>query len=95
MLGKRYLRVNHTGGGGRAFTEMDVANDDTRGELLNAGVAVADKAYGRHRAFIDRFLSPDRKRMGTRTWLQSFPLAFSGAARVVQRLPFAPPGAST
>jgi len=66
LLGKRYLRVNHTSGSSRAFTEMDVANDDTRDELLTAGVDVADKAYAAHRAFIDRFLSTDRKRAGTR-----------------------------
>jgi hypothetical protein len=66
LLGKRYLRVNHAGGSSRAFTEMDVANDDTRAELLTAGVEVAGKAYAAHRAFIDRFLSTDRKRAGTR-----------------------------
>jgi patatin-like phospholipase/acyl hydrolase len=66
LLGKRYLRVNHTSGSSSAFAEMDVANDDTRNELLNAGVDVAAKAYRTHRAFIDRFLSTDRKRAGTR-----------------------------
>jgi patatin-like phospholipase/acyl hydrolase len=67
LLGKRYLRVNHTSGSSSAFAEMDVANDDTRNELLNAGVDVAAKAYRAHRAFIDRFLSTDRKRVGTRS----------------------------
>jgi patatin-like phospholipase/acyl hydrolase len=66
LLGKRYLRVNHTSGSSGAFTEMDVANEDTRDALLNAGVDVAAKAYRTHRAFIDRFLSTDRKRAGTR-----------------------------
>ena len=62
LLGGRYLRVNHTGGRSDAFAEMDVANDDTRSELMKAGRDAARAAYRADGAFIDRFLSADRKR---------------------------------
>ena len=62
LLGQRYLRVNHQSGRGKAFEEMDVANHDTRAELMKAGREVAAVAYKRSGAFIDRFLSADRKR---------------------------------
>jgi predicted acylesterase/phospholipase RssA len=64
VLGERYLRVNHPGAPGRAFQQMDVANDNARNELMTAGRDVANDAYKASGAFIDRFLSADRKKRG-------------------------------
>jgi hypothetical protein len=52
------LRVNHVPSRRHpAFENMDVANDDTRAVLLEAGSATAKVAYTHHAAFIDRMLT--------------------------------------
>jgi predicted acylesterase/phospholipase RssA len=61
LLGDRYLRVNHVPTRNHpAFEHMDIANDDTRAALLDAGTATAKAAYKNHTAFIDRMLSDRR-----------------------------------
>jgi predicted acylesterase/phospholipase RssA len=62
LLGERYLRVNHIPTRRHpAFENMDIANDDTRAALLEAGSATAKTAYANHTAFIERMLT-DRRR---------------------------------
>lgn len=61
LLGKRYLRVNHVQSSGHAaFENMDIAREDTRTALLEAGTTAAQTAYRNHRAFIDRMLGDKR-----------------------------------
>jgi predicted acylesterase/phospholipase RssA len=58
FLGDRYLRVNYdASAGGPAFERLDLANDQARTALLQAGRETAQQAYSKHRAFIDRMLS--------------------------------------
>jgi uncharacterized protein len=68
LLGDRYVRVNHVGAPSKAFLEMDVANESTRNALMKAGRDAAAAAYRSSGAFIDRFLSLERKKrnLGTR-----------------------------
>ncbi len=62
LLGERYLRVNHTPTRSHpAFENLDIANDDARSVLLEAGAAAARAAYRGHAGFIDRLLA-DRRR---------------------------------
>lgn len=62
LLGERYLRVNHTPTRRHpAFENLDIANDDARSVLLEAGAAAARAAYRGHARFIDRLLA-DRRR---------------------------------
>jgi hypothetical protein len=65
LLGDRYLRVNHPGAPSKAFQQMDAANDDTRKQLMQAGRDVAAAAYKTSGAFIERFLSADRRKGGS------------------------------
>jgi uncharacterized protein len=63
LLGNRYLRVNHVPSRSHpAFENLDVATEDTRTALLDAGAATAKTAYANHRDFIDRMLSDTRHR---------------------------------
>jgi patatin-like phospholipase/acyl hydrolase len=62
LLGDRYLRVNRVGATGKAFVTMDIANERTRKALMKAGRDAAAAAYRSSGAFIDRFLSEDRKK---------------------------------
>lgn len=64
LLGDRYLRVNRVGAPSKAFAAMDVANEGTRNALMKAGRDAAAAAYKSSGAFIDRFLSEDRKKPG-------------------------------
>lgn len=61
FLGSRYLRVNHAPGTagtcGAAFERLDLASDEARTALLQAGHETAANFYLSHRAFIDRMLS--------------------------------------
>jgi len=65
LLVDRYLRVNHPGAPSKAFQQMDAANDDTRKHLMQAGRDVAAAAYKTSGAFIERFLSADRRKGGS------------------------------
>ncbi|EFK97611.1 Patatin, partial [sediment metagenome] len=59
LLGSRYLRMNHLPASGEAaFERLDLADDASRSALFRASDATAQEAYKRHRAFIDRMLSP-------------------------------------
>jgi uncharacterized protein len=61
LLGDRYLRINHQPSAGvPAFDQLDVSDDGARTRLLKAAQTTAQKAYAKHRAFIDRMLSLQR-----------------------------------
>lgn len=57
LLGDRYVRVNHvTTRHDPAFDNLDLATNDTRQTLLDAGMKTAKDAYQNHQALIDRIL---------------------------------------
>ena len=62
LLGaNRYLRINHVPTKAHpAFENMDLANDESRTELLDAATRCARAAYRTNRAFVDRVMMQRR-----------------------------------
>jgi hypothetical protein len=65
LLGaNRYLRINHLPAKAHpAFENMDLANDESRTQLLDAATRSARAAYRTNRTFVDRALAQPRGRV--------------------------------
>jgi hypothetical protein len=65
LLGaNRYLRINHLPAKAHpAFENMDLANDESRTQLLDAASRSARAAYRTNRTFVDRALAQPRGRV--------------------------------